>query len=300
MRLPGGRDDRIASLVLGRDAEEPPARAFTRRLSRQSLAGLVLVEDRARIGGGTTALVATLLAHVGLAVLARPFATRRHAAEDPSAARRIEHVIMLAEATPRPPVAETPAHRSPPSRSAFRAKSPPSPRAREPPRAAPPLDAATPARPAPAVARDVVAAAPEPDAPVDLSAFGVLTGQDEQADGTTGSSTLSPGAVQDGRPAQGPPHQGSARPVALSDAGWSCPRPDDAEDLAAEEATVVLTVVVSPDGRVLSARLVSDPGKGLGERALACAREQTFSPATDESGIPILAASPPIRVRFTR
>jgi len=159
------------------------------------------------------------------------------------------------------------------------------------------------------MAGGVVAAEPRPEAEIDFSADGVVTGPAESyAGGDTASSGSRDGAssraategASSSSEGQRGRHPSQARAVGLSDAGWTCPPPEDARDLAGEDETVVLTVVVSPDGRVLSATVVADPGHGLGERALACARAQRFAPATDESGRPILATSPPIRVRFTR
>jgi protein TonB len=63
---------------------------------------------------------------------------------------------------------------------------------------------------------------------------------------------------------------------------------------------VVIRAVVRADGAVASAELISDPGYGFGEIALACARQQRFPAATDDHGRPITATSPPIRVKFTR
>jgi protein TonB len=159
------------------------------------------------------------------------------------------------------------------------------------------------------VAGAIVAAEPQAEPEIDFSADAVVTGPAENYGGgdtassgsrhgaTSGAATEGASSSGEG---QGDRHPSHARAVGLSDAGWTCPRPEDARDVPSEDETVVLTVVVHPDGRVLSAALVSDPGHGLGERALACARAQRFAPATDDAGRPILATSPQIRVRFTR
>ena len=72
----------------------------------------------------------------------------------------------------------------------------------------------------------------------------------------------------------------------------------DAEQI--DEQVVILRVVVSASGDPRSATVLADPGHGFGSAALACAMRTHFTPALDAKGDPTAAASPPIRVRFTR
>jgi protein TonB len=81
---------------------------------------------------------------------------------------------------------------------------------------------------------------------------------------------------------------------------WDCPWPAAAAALSIDEQFAVVRAVVRADGTVASTELISDPGYGFGEVALACARRQRFPAASDDDGRPITATSPPIRVKFTR
>jgi protein TonB len=89
-------------------------------------------------------------------------------------------------------------------------------------------------------------------------------------------------------------------PVVLASESWSCPWPAEADPLPIDEETVVIRVVVRPDGTTASVAVVSDPGHGFGEAAASCARRTTFVPARAPDGQPVRATSAPIRVRFTR
>ena len=95
----------------------------------------------------------------------------------------------------------------------------------------------------------------------------------------------------------GPDH---SRPVSLADDDWNCAWPRSAEAADIDEQAVVIRVVVRADGSVESAQLVHDPGAGFGAAALECARRSRFRPALDRQGKALRAASPSIRVRFTR
>jgi protein TonB len=160
---------------------------------------------------------------------------------------------------------------------------------------------------APAQASAIIARAPDPSAPIDLTGETFVTGSaNAYAGGVTASSGTSKKAVLVREVAPAPakkqapsaPDQSSA--VALEDQAWRCPWPGTVETDSIDEQTVVLRVVVRPDGSVESARIVKDPGQGFAPAALACALRTRFSPAKDRDGRPMRAASPPIRVRFTR
>jgi protein TonB len=88
--------------------------------------------------------------------------------------------------------------------------------------------------------------------------------------------------------------------VFLARQSWSCPWPSEAESLPVDEETVVIRVVVRPDGTAESVAIVSDPGHGFGQAAASCAMRTPFVPAHAAGGAPIRATSAPIRVRFTR
>jgi protein TonB len=155
----------------------------------------------------------------------------------------------------------------------------------------------------------------EPEALAEEGRAGVpldLTGETPVI-GTSGRGTGTPAAAGDvfgnawgngGKPGlasegQGPGLDLSAM-VSLEGQSWSCPWPPEADSERIDEQTVVIRVVVDPDGSVKSAEIVIEPGHGFGKAAVACAMNTRFTPARDRAGHAVRARSPPIRVRFTR
>jgi protein TonB len=63
---------------------------------------------------------------------------------------------------------------------------------------------------------------------------------------------------------------------------------------------VSIIVTVRADGTPQSVKVVSDPGTGFGRAARLCALARRYTPALDRTGTPMVSATPPIRVRFTR
>jgi protein TonB len=88
--------------------------------------------------------------------------------------------------------------------------------------------------------------------------------------------------------------------VSLEGQSWTCPWPPEADSEQIDEQTVVIRVVVDPDGSAESAEIILEPGHGFGKAAVACALRTHFTPAHDRDGNAIRTRSPPIRVRFTR
>ncbi len=144
---------------------------------------------------------------------------------------------------------------------------------------------------APAQASQIVAQEP---GPVDLTGDAFVTGSaSKYAGGVTapqGTSREAVKAVTADR----------SQPVTLEGHEWQCAWPREADDQQIDEQSVVLRVVVAQDGRVQEVILVSDPGHGFGQAAVACAKRTKFTPALDRDGRATAARSPPIRVRFTR
>jgi protein TonB len=195
----------------------------------------------------------------------------------------------------------------------------PEPKPASPPTPAPPppIDLPAPSRaepPAPATPVNTPGesgrlAAAETDSaePVDFTGDTFITGKaNTYAGGTSASRGTSrrpdaPGAgAATARATDTPKGPSSARPVQLSGREWRCEWPASALTQDIYEQFVVLRVVVAADGSVEQATVVSDPGQGFAQAAVACARRTRFAPAHDSEGRPIRAASPPIRVRFTR
>jgi periplasmic protein TonB len=223
-------------------------------------------------------------------------ATRlNHAALPSQPSRAPDLEVALDEPPAPPPLLEPP----PPTAAA-----PPSNAAP----AAPKLKAAHAAR-APAQAGAIIARDNDPNAPVDLSADAFVTGTaSAYAGGVTASSGTSTHAVsQLAEPLAPPPPPAAVakaplltRPVELSGDEWQCPWPREAEAAEIDEQTVTLRVRVDTAGRARSVSLLADPGSGFGAAARTCALQTRFSPALDREGNPVVANSPPIRVRFTR
>jgi protein TonB len=158
--------------------------------------------------------------------------------------------------------------------------------------------------PPPAQAGNIIAREPNPNAPADLTGEPFVTGTaSTYAGGVTTSSGTNPVAVQSREvdPHAPPGAHDRSSPVSLEDADWrSCPWPREAQAEQINEQTVVLRVVVRPDGTVESVKILADPGHGFGPQAFDCALRTRFTPARDRQGRPIKAQSPPLRVRFTR
>jgi periplasmic protein TonB len=163
-------------------------------------------------------------------------------------------------------------------------------------------------RPAPAAPAQAGALAAVSDAPVDFTGTAFVVGSSAAyAGGTTMRSgtnrapvagAVAPGGTGNGASAA----SGSlARPVSLDQSAWSCDQwPSEADSLQINEQTVVVRVIVRPDGRAERVDIVSDPGFGFGQAARVCVLANRFEPALDAGGHPIAATSPPMRVRFFR
>jgi len=195
----------------------------------------------------------------------------------------------------------------------------PPPREQEPEKAPPPPPAANeppPPPPAPAEAGKVLTSDPDPDAPVDLTGDGFVTGNGEFHGGITSGSGTAKTAVRDlraqpgGKPASTgtapapvakAPEQDLSRPaMPVGARAWNdCPFPPEAQLDGVEYARVTLVATVNTDGRAKSIVIVSDPGSGFGNQARQCAMRKTFQVALDKSGQPIVSSTPPFIVTFT-
>lgn len=204
---------------------------------------------------------------------------------------------------PPPPPPEPP----PPEPEPEKAPPPPPPQAGEPP----------PPPPAPAEAGKVLTSDPDPDAPVDLTGDGFVTGNGEFRGGITSASGTSKNAVRNvaATPTGVPGGTGTApAPVVkapekdLSQAAspmgggsWSdCGFPSEADLDGVDLGVVKMVVTVNTDGRAKAVTILADPGSGFGNHARQCAMRRTFKPALDKAGQPIVGSTPPFTVRFTR
>ena len=78
-----------------------------------------------------------------------------------------------------------------------------------------------------------------------------------------------------------------------------CPRPDYSDEArkAKYQGSVVLSVVVLPDGRASRIEVITSPGMGLDEKAIEAVRNWRFKPGLGPNGKPA-AISVTIEVIF--
>jgi len=159
------------------------------------------------------------------------------------------------------------------------------------------------APPAAAEAGKVLTAEADPDAPVDLTDEGFVTGtSDRFAGGVTASAGTAKNAVRDkaavatgigtGTPkaqvVAGPQVDLSRRPKPLDPAAWvNCPFPSEADAEGINQTKVQIAVTVTPEGRARTVTILKDPGFGFGKAARSCARRAGYSPALNAAGQPV-------------
>ncbi len=203
-------------------------------------------------------------------------------------------------APPPPPVAEKPEPPQPEEKAPTPAKAP----LAEPP-------------PAAAEAAQVLAAEPDPSAPLDLTGQGFITGSAESyAGGYTSAKGTAKTAVNR-KPAvvgvpggtgkvtsPNPPAGDLSKPAtwASGDILRQCGFPAEADAAQVDFARVVLTVSVSEGGATQAVSILSETpsGLGFGSRARSCANRTVFLPGKDRTGKPIASTAGPITVNFTR
>jgi protein TonB len=156
---------------------------------------------------------------------------------------------------------------------------------------------------------------PDPDAPVDLTDQGFVTGNAESyAGGVTASSGTSKTAVRDtnakigGVPsgtgtalAPPPPARDLSRAPSIQQSSTrDCPFPAEADLEGINNALVSLVVTVNIDGSPKSVSVVKDAGFGFGQAARRCAMKWSFAPGLDSAGKPVVKTTGAINVRFER
>lgn len=193
---------------------------------------------------------------------------------------------------------------------------PPEPEEPEPkpePKQLPP-DEPVPPPPAAAEAAKVVAMEADPNAPLDLTGFTIVTGNAERSPGgLTASSGTSKRpvfdraakatGVGDAKPTVvAPPKPAvdlSRPPQVAGGTGWSCPWPAEADIEQTNFWQVPLLVAVAPDGRPQNVTVLGNEGSGFGAKARACALRQRYAPALDAGGKAV-AGTIRLNMKFTR
>jgi protein TonB len=169
------------------------------------------------------------------------------------------------------------------------------------------------APPAAAEAGKVLTAEADPDAPVDLTDPGFVSGDGDRfaggvtaSGGTSKTAVRNPAAVATGIGTGTPkatvvaaPKVDMSRAPTVLDKNWDCPFPSEADAEGVNSAKVHVVVTVAPDGRARTVTVVKDPGFGFGKAARTCAMRKAYASALDASGKPIEQTFS-VNVRFTR
>jgi periplasmic protein TonB len=172
--------------------------------------------------------------------------------------------------------------------------------------------------PAAAEAAKVLTTEADPNAPLDLTGFTIVTGNADRAPGgLTASSGTSKRAVfdrtarADGDGEAKKPSAARPGPVAAAEdlsrppqiaggRGWNnCPWPAEADVSQTNYQRVPLLITVSADGNAEKVVVLKDDGLGFGSSARACALRERFAPALDKTGKPT-TGSFKVNVTFKR
>jgi hypothetical protein len=182
---------------------------------------------------------------------------------------------------------------------------PPRPPPPRPPEARSPKPVRSPvnkAPPAPAQAGKVIAAAPDPNAPVDMTGFDLVVGEGKTyAGGVSSAKGTSTVAIHDVNVS---PH-GKANAVDQSRAAaplhrdWSCPWPEEEQTSDMRDARVSIRVHLDADGLPTSVETLNPPPGGFAAAAKRCAESETYSAAHDINGRPVASVTPLV-VHFYR
>lgn len=241
---------------------------------------------RRSAGGPAVAVIAALAAHLFIVWWAERIPPERELPPP------LPDIQLSQAPPPKPQPPRPPASKRPPKPPPKRVRRSPPPKPQPPARVG-----------------KVIAQAPDPPQPVNMTSFNIVTGSGAHyAGGATTATGTNKHAVKASQLARHAPLPKPAkprgpdrsRPVALATEDWSCPWPASAEATDIDDQVAVVRVVVKADGTPASARVVSDPGNGFGPAAVVCAMRASYRPAHNRAGHPIRALSPPIQVRFSR
>jgi outer membrane biosynthesis protein TonB len=240
---------------------------------------------------GTRHLIALLVALFVHAAMGGAAAVQHVAAAHPATAAHPQIVATLQrQAPPAPP---------PPPPEPPRPKAPAQARAPRAPAKGPP--------PAPAQAGRVIAQAPSPSGPADLTGFDLVVGQGESyaggyssAKGTSREAVADPSATAGGVPDAPPRSPDLSRPASPLRRDWACAWPDQAQDSDLRDARATIRVSVGEDGAPAKVEVLSAPPGGFADAARRCAEREQYHAAFDSLGRPIAGTTNLFNVHFLR
>jgi hypothetical protein len=150
------------------------------------------------------------------------------------------------------------------------------------------------APPAPAQAGKAIAAAPDPNAPVDMTGFNLVVGEGKTyAGGVSSAKGTSTVAIHDVNASP----RGKANAVDQSRAAvplhrdWSCPWPEEEQTSDMRDARVSIRVHLDADGLPISVETLNPPPGGFAAAAKRCAETETYSAAHDANGRPVASVA---------
>ncbi len=155
--------------------------------------------------------------------------------------------------------------------------------------------------PAAAAAGKVVAVAPTPDRPLDMTGFDMVIGKGNvYAGGVTASTGTSLTAVTDVHAAARGTGVSQARLAAPARTDWACAWPQEEENTDLKSVRVLIAVHVDRDGEPQGVDILGPATPTFERAARHCALSETYVFARDESGRAISGTTPPFSVHFFR
>ncbi len=170
--------------------------------------------------------------------------------------------------------------------------------------------------PSPAQAGKVLTASADPDAPLDLTGDGFVTGDgDRYVGGVTSAKGTATSAVHraltkpegkvggtgNGKPDAALTKPDRSRAPGVVDTNWDdCGFPPEADTEQINFMRVRVVVTVGLDGRAQKVTVLNDPGHGFGRLAQQCAYRKAYGVGLDVDGKAIVSTTPPIAIRFQR
>ncbi len=156
--------------------------------------------------------------------------------------------------------------------------------------------------PAAAVAGHVIAVAPAPDQPIDMTSFDMVIGKGNvYAGGVTAAAGTSLTAVTDTRATANGTGPSRARAAAPARTDWACAWPkEEEENTDLRNVRVLIAVHVDREGDAQRVDILGPAAPPFERAARQCALNESYVFARDETGRAISETTPPFSVHFFR